>query len=160
MNMSQGKGSTLRELDERIGEMISLSNSYEWKLGVENCRLQRSQEPLEKGEKPSPFSDPVCHVALELPLVVADLEEAVLDGEDLRVLESKLDVDERLREARESPGRRPGRVGSRHREREGFAPLVHEVAEGLRHGRDAMLCLLYTSPSPRDATLSRMPSSA
>ena len=26
--------------------------------------------------------------------------------------------------------------------------------------RKAMLCLLYTSPSPRDATLSRMPSSA
>ena len=25
---------------------------------------------------------------------------------------------------------------------------------------DACLCLLYTSPSPRDATLSRMPSSA
>ena len=27
-------------------------------------------------------------------------------------------------------------------------------------GREAMTCLLYTSPSPRDATLSRMPSSA
>ena len=27
-------------------------------------------------------------------------------------------------------------------------------------GRDAYGCLLYTSPSPRDATLSRMPSSA
>ena len=26
--------------------------------------------------------------------------------------------------------------------------------------RDLMICLLYTSPSPRDATLSRMPSSA
>ena len=26
--------------------------------------------------------------------------------------------------------------------------------------RDTMGCLLYTSPSPRDATLSRMPSSA
>ena len=27
-------------------------------------------------------------------------------------------------------------------------------------GVDALVCLLYTSPSPRDATLSRMPSSA
>ena len=27
-------------------------------------------------------------------------------------------------------------------------------------GRDITTCLLYTSPSPRDATLSRMPSSA
>ena len=26
--------------------------------------------------------------------------------------------------------------------------------------REGMICLLYTSPSPRDATLSRMPSSA
>ena len=28
------------------------------------------------------------------------------------------------------------------------------------NGRWAMICLLYTSPSPRDATTSRMPSSA
>ena len=27
-------------------------------------------------------------------------------------------------------------------------------------GRNVVICLLYTSPSPRDATLSRMPSSA
>ena len=27
-------------------------------------------------------------------------------------------------------------------------------------GTEAYICLLYTSPSPRDATLSRMPSSA
>ena len=30
----------------------------------------------------------------------------------------------------------------------------------LRHRVEAEICLLYTSPSPRDATLSRMPSSA
>ena len=29
-----------------------------------------------------------------------------------------------------------------------------------QHGVQSMICLLYTSPSPRDATLSRMPSSA
>ena len=29
-----------------------------------------------------------------------------------------------------------------------------------REGRNPATCLLYTSPSPRDATLSRMPSSA
>ena len=33
---------------------------------------------------------------------------------------------------------------------------VEESAGGL----ESLLCLLYTSPSPRDATLSRMPSSA
>ena len=33
------------------------------------------------------------------------------------------------------------------------------VAEG-RRGEQALSCLLYTSPSPRDGLLSRMPSSA
>ena len=36
-----------------------------------------------------------------------------------------------------------------------FRDRVSEVAEETRY-----TCLLYTSPSPRDATLSRMPSSA
>ena len=37
--------------------------------------------------------------------------------------------------------------------------LFFITSAGLR-GSDAIACLLYTSPSPRDATLSRMPSSA
>ena len=48
-------------------------------------------------------------------------------------------------------------------------PLGHKIAmsdlnEGdtiIKYGHDiGKVCLLYTSPSPRDATLSRMPSSA
>ena len=47
-------------------------------------------------------------------------------------------------------------------------PLVSEFPKGAFRGMDASrlgaavpyICLLYTSPSPRDATLSRMPSSA
>ena len=38
-----------------------------------------------------------------------------------------------------------------------------DFTEDLRIGQEIMkanVCLLYTSPSPRDATLSRMPSSA
>ena len=34
------------------------------------------------------------------------------------------------------------------------------VIEELRRAGEATLCLLYTSPSPRDRTRSRMPSSA
>ena len=34
------------------------------------------------------------------------------------------------------------------------------VSSELLASREAEICLLYTSPSPRDATLSRMPSSA
>ena len=43
------------------------------------------------------------------------------------------------------------------------AGLGEHVFANLRYGSDGELtdhCLLYTSPSPRDATLSRMPSSA
>ena len=40
----------------------------------------------------------------------------------------------------------------------GFAGIV--AAGAMNAIRDTGACLLYTSPSPRDATLSRMPSSA
>ena len=42
--------------------------------------------------------------------------------------------------------------------REGAVEI--RVDENHRSGAIIKLCLLYTSPSPRDATLSRMPSSA
>ena len=35
-----------------------------------------------------------------------------------------------------------------------------DIAESLKMAESAKTCLLYTSPSPRDATTSRMPSSA
>ena len=35
-----------------------------------------------------------------------------------------------------------------------------EIVPKSTFGQAALSCLLYTSPSPRDATLSRMPSSA
>ena len=37
---------------------------------------------------------------------------------------------------------------------------VINLAQALELLPDVYICLLYTSPSPRDATLSRMPSSA
>ena len=45
---------------------------------------------------------------------------------------------------------------------EGQNPLVFALPGNRLGGRgiETMSCLLYTSPSPRDATLSRMPSSA
>jgi len=43
----------------------------------------------------------------------------------------------------------------------GYRLLVIDDMVQLKHNyADIILCLLYTSPSPRDATLSRMPSSA
>ena len=38
--------------------------------------------------------------------------------------------------------------------------LAEFVKQASREARNYETCLLYTSPSPRDATLSRMPSSA
>ena len=38
--------------------------------------------------------------------------------------------------------------------------VEHRIRSMVRWNATAMVCLLYTSPSPRDATLSRMPSSA
>ena len=40
------------------------------------------------------------------------------------------------------------------------AHLIHQVVAGLVHNALVHTCLLYTSPSPRDRTRSRMPSSA
>ena len=38
--------------------------------------------------------------------------------------------------------------------------ITHDLDESLRLGDHIGICLLYTSPSPRDRSLSRMPSSA
>ena len=55
------------------------------------------------------------------------------------------------------PSTLPSTEGSA-RQKEALTGLV--IAARLPHIVATMICLLYTSPSPRDATLSRMPSSA
>ena len=47
-----------------------------------------------------------------------------------------------------------------HRIMDGFRTNYSEQSPVVNKARMYMYCLLYTSPSPRDATLSRMPSSA
>ena len=52
-------------------------------------------------------------------------------------------------------------AGNKARRRMGQEPLRGNTRkEGFSNWRTDLSCLLYTSPSPRDATLSRMPSSA
>ena len=50
----------------------------------------------------------------------------------------------------------PAELGDRHRCWQLFTERVKDIANVIM----SQPCLLYTSPSPRDATLSRMPSSA
>ena len=63
-------------------------------------------------------------------------------------------------------GRELQAMGAPFRQPEWSALALMEGPDYVRAAHDAFLragadiCLLYTSPSPRDATLSRMPSSA
>ena len=52
----------------------------------------------------------------------------------------------------------PDRVGASEEEVRSLIGRLLHLCEVVRPGK--YFCLLYTSPSPRDATLSRMPSSA
>ena len=62
-------------------------------------------------------------------------------------------------EAASAPTARLTRVGVRTME---WAPFAHSFAVqgNVETDRVANICLLYTSPSPRDLSTSRMPSSA
>ena len=58
-----------------------------------------------------------------------------------------------------------GAVGMTPEQLEEELKWIDDHIDGLPYGVDVLIpnkmaCLLYTSPSPRDATLSRMPSSA
>ena len=54
----------------------------------------------------------------------------------------------------------PGLSGYEERVAGYLKKQLHALGLSTRIDRLGNLCLLYTSPSPRDATLSRMPSSA
>ena len=60
-----------------------------------------------------------------------------------------------------------GQIAARHMAEQGGGSIInfasdtaHKGVPGFLHYVSSKGCLLYTSPSPRDATLSRMPSSA
>ena len=68
-------------------------------------------------------------------------------------------VSEGLREFYVAPYRRTFARAAREEE-DLFMMLAMSEALGVPNPATYYTCLLYTSPSPRDATLSRMPSSA
>ena len=94
---------------------------------------------------------PGSRVSVEVEVPAADVGRAV--GRAARTLAREMRM----------PGFRKGKAPpSLVIQRVGFAAVLEEaVREGLPEWyEDALFCLLYTSPSPRDRTRSRMPSSA
>ena len=79
----------------------------------------------------------------------------------LETLKMQMDVEAtralRAHAAAETRRARETRAGALERE---VADTVVDAATVSGRAERLLLCLLYTSPSPRDATLSRMPSSA
>ena len=76
--------------------------------------------------------------------------EPLVGRQPLAVLGAEVEqLDERGERAAQQPLAREPELAPRLRADDGGVAVVEDVA-----------CLLYTSPSPRDATLSRMPSSA
>ena len=51
-------------------------------------------------------------------------------------------------------------IGTKHPKVRTYVGWSNDVKKRLKAHNESKGCLLYTSPSPRDATLSRMPSSA
>ena len=80
-----------------------------------------------------------------------------LDGLQARLLSIKLAELDKW-----NAGRRNAADAYRAALPDGFRPITERNGESVYHlfVVETDICLLYTSPSPRDATLSRMPSSA
>ena len=92
---------------------------------------------------------------LKVPGSQSSLAEAKAEGADIRIVYSPLDT---LAIAREHPDKKVIflAVGF-----ETTAPTAAALVLAAEQGRfSPVICLLYTSPSPRDVEESRMPSSA
>ena len=103
---------------------------------------------------------------IEVEQVSESSEDKTFENERETKLEKKEDKADELKEYSESVQKRIAKLTRKMREAErqreeaiAFAEAANKQKSELE-GRLSKLCLLYTSPSPRDAHESRMPSSA
>ena len=88
----------------------------------------------------------VAFPSLPFDVAVSLVEKHLPDPADLAVLRA---VSKGMRDAVDATGRKVEEFGEEDATERGYLSTLK-----------CLRCLLYTSPSPRDATLSRMPSSA
>ena len=110
-------------------------------------KLPRFLSPGNRRNRNQAFSDP------------GETEDELYDLSRSRTDLREREVEEELNQLRAAAAMRAARSGPR-------SVYMSEDVLGrqgmtmIEQGKSAFICLLYTSPSPRDATLSRMPSSA
>src|SRR5680860_363656 len=95
------------------------------------------------------------HLGNARPYVVSMVAKRYFEhlGYKVNLVENVTDIDDRIIEIAKKEGRTAREVA------DGFIQAYREDTDALGLGRPN-ICLLYTSPSPRDGLLSRMPSSA
>ena len=150
----------LDRLDARLGEEAELVSQRRFLQGAENALEELSQASIALGEE-GVFEQRLATALSGIERVkskLGDTNSQALDSLDLaaKALEKAILETQEAREAvSHAAGRfvvEPGQLDQA--EKRLFA------LRGAARKFNVDICLLYTSPSPRDATLSRMPSSA
>ena len=155
--------------EESIGSIEDLK--FEWETSREEfyAELERQPEELPQQEMFEEIRVAVLNKAQEL---ATENGTAIATGIDTSpVAETPIvAAEEQIQETRKRPESRPNKSNvniyrrpdpKRTKEEDPSEPKLSTTSEQIFDLNGFLsVCLLYTSPSPRDATLSRMPSSA
>ena len=148
-----GKGHLVREIDAMDGVMGHVADAS----GIQFRLLNRSKGPAVHG--PRSQSDRWLYKQAmqatlgdypNLTLIAAAVEDLIV--ENGRVIGVKTALGEEINSERV--------VLTTGTFLKGVIHIGHDRTPAGRHGEPPSICLLYTSPSPRDKRQSRMPSSA
>ena len=140
----------LKEIYENIGYKCYVISALENKGITQVTKLISGKTTLISGQSGVGKSSLLNRLHPDLDLKTKDLSSYTGKGQHTTTFAEMFDLGEYTRII-DSPGIKT--LGFNHME-------VQDVAHNFKEFFVASTCLLYTSPSPRDATLSRMPSSA